>query len=40
MADFLERLKVQGVKAVSTGFFRPGFFARSTSAWIRGTPES
>lgn len=28
MVDFLERLKVQGVKAVSTGFFRPGFFAR------------
>jgi GNAT superfamily N-acetyltransferase len=26
--DFLERLKVQGVKAVSTGFFRPTFFAK------------
>ena len=28
MRDFLERLKVQGVKAVSTGFFRPTFFAK------------
>jgi len=28
LGDFLERLKVQGVKAVSTGFFRPGFFAQ------------
>ncbi|MFN8178311.1 MAG: GNAT family N-acetyltransferase [bacterium] len=28
MRDFLERLRVQGVKAVSTGFFRPGFFAK------------
>jgi hypothetical protein len=28
LRDFLERLKVQGVRAVSTGFFRPGFFAQ------------
>jgi predicted N-acetyltransferase YhbS len=25
--DFLERLRVQGVRVVSTGFFRPAFFA-------------
>jgi GNAT superfamily N-acetyltransferase len=28
LIEFLERLRVQGVKAVSTGFFRPSFFAR------------
>jgi long-subunit acyl-CoA synthetase (AMP-forming)/N-acetylglutamate synthase-like GNAT family acetyltransferase len=28
MRDFLERAKVEGVKAVTTGFFRPTFFAK------------
>jgi len=26
--EFLERLRAHGVRAVSTGFFRPAFFAK------------
>ncbi|GJM45248.1 MAG: hypothetical protein DHS20C21_20900 [Gemmatimonadota bacterium] len=28
LSEFLERMRVQGVKVVSTGFFRPSFFAK------------
>jgi len=28
LTEFLERMRVEGVKAVSTGFFRPSFFAK------------
>jgi predicted N-acetyltransferase YhbS len=28
LEDFLERMRAEEVRAVSTGFFRPAFFAR------------